>query len=36
MQNLAELVTTLFEEPLQKWGLHFNGPIKPTTRMSSN
>jgi hypothetical protein len=27
-QNLAKLITTLLEEPFQKWGLDFIGPIK--------
>ncbi len=35
-QNLAKLVITLLEEPLQKWGLDFIGPIKLASRMLSN
>jgi hypothetical protein len=35
-QHLAKLVTTLSEEPFQKWGLDFIRPIKPVIRMSSN
>jgi hypothetical protein len=33
-QNLAKLVTTLLENPLQKWGLDFIGLVKPTSRLS--
>ncbi len=29
-QNMAKLITTLFEEPFQNWGLDFIGPIKRT------
>jgi hypothetical protein len=35
-ENLAKLVTTLLEEPFLKWGLHFIGLIKPTSRFLSN
>ncbi len=35
-QNLAKLITTLLEEPFQKWGLDFIGPIKRASKMLSN
>ncbi len=35
-QNLAKLVTTLPEEPFQKWGLDFIRFVKLANRMSSN
>jgi hypothetical protein len=35
-KNLAQLVTTLPEEPFQKWGLDFIGHVKPVNKMSSN
>jgi hypothetical protein len=35
-ENLAKLVTTLLEEPFQKCGLDFIGPIKLASRLSSN
>jgi hypothetical protein len=30
------LVITLLEEPFQKWGLNFIGPIKLTSKLSCN
>jgi hypothetical protein len=30
-QNMVKLITTLFKEPFQKWGLDFIGPIKSTS-----
>ncbi len=36
IKNLAKLVITLLEEPFQKWGLDFIGPIKLTSKMSNN
>jgi len=35
-QNLAKLVTTLFEKPFQKWGLDFVGPVKLASKLLSN
>jgi hypothetical protein len=35
-ENLAKFVSTLLEEPFQKWGLDFIGPIKLANRLSSN
>jgi hypothetical protein len=35
-QHLAKLVTTLLEEPFQKLGLDFTGPIKLASKYSSN
>ncbi len=35
-QNMAKLIIILLEEPFQKWGLYFIGPIKPTNCYSSN
>jgi len=35
-QNLAKLVTTLPEEPFQKWGLDFIGLVKPVSRLLGN
>jgi hypothetical protein len=29
-QNMAQLITISFKEPIQKWGLDFNIPIKST------
>ncbi len=36
IQNLAKLITTLPEEPFQKWGLDFIGPLKLASRLSNN
>ncbi len=36
MQNLAKLVTTLFEEPFQKWGLNFIGLVKVINKLLGN
>jgi hypothetical protein len=36
MQNLMKLVTTLLEEPFQKWGLDFIRLVKLASRLSSN
>jgi hypothetical protein len=36
MQNLAKLITTLLEEPFQKWGLDIMELIKPTIKLSRN
>jgi len=33
---LEKLVTTLLEEPFQKWGLDLIGCVKPTNRLSCN
>jgi len=33
---MAKLITILLEEPFQKWGLDFIGPIKLASRYSSN
>jgi hypothetical protein len=35
-QNMANLIITLPEEPFQKWGLNFIGPIKPASFFSGN
>jgi hypothetical protein len=35
-QNLAKLVTTLLQEPFQKWGLDFIGLVKPASKLSNN
>jgi hypothetical protein len=35
-QNLAKLVTTLPEEPFQKWGLDFIGHVKFASKMLGN
>ncbi len=35
-QNMAELITTMCKEPIQKWGLDSIGPIKPKSRYSNN
>ncbi len=35
-KNLAKLVTTLPEEPFQKWILDFIRLVKPTNKLSSN
>jgi hypothetical protein len=35
-QNWPNWLLHYFEKPFQKWGLDFIGPVKPTTKLSSN